>query len=196
MTTHPASVMEKVFEQHRPLSHPNSSVARNGHNCNLPTWVGFPVSLDPRNYRRAEPGLIVHCEICDALWKVVQPSWPTRNGPDLLWVEQLPRRKSARSRLLGAAIDFNEAKAWTPPDPTTIDWSGDRPLRPNGREWWQMEFEQMLGHGTNRCASESRTGHKFGDGPWEYTNHHCVLKVSHQGVHESPDSHTGGYGWS
>lgn len=195
MTTHPTSVADPVIERHRPPSRSNPSVARSGHNCDLPVWVGFPVSLNPDTCHRAEPGLVVHCEICDALWKVVNAP-RNMDGPDLIWVEQTPRRMSSRSWLLGRAIRFNVVTAWAKPDPATIDWSEEKPLRPNGMPWWQMDFEEMLGHGVDQCTSTYETGYGPIGGPMSHYTLRCVLKVEHQGLHESPDPHSGACGWS
>jgi hypothetical protein len=198
LTRNHTSEIDSVIERYRPISsHPNTTRARNGHDCKLPVWVGFPVALNPHTGKRAEVGLIVHCEVCDALWEVIKAPIHIRvNGPDLLWIEQRRLTKRRRKRLMNGAIDFSEATAYAKPDPAGIDWSVDRPRRPNGMHWWQMDFEEMRGYGDNRCESTSRIGHGPIGGLMTYFTHQCVLKKDHAGSHESPDPHSGAHGWS
>jgi len=196
MASTPTSILDAVVERHRPATtRRNSTVARNGHDCKLPVWVGYPVSLDPRTGGRAEAGLVVQCEDCDALWRVVKIRGIVRNGPDLIWSQLRPFTSRGRRRLAKGAVPFNATTAYAKPDPKTIDWSAGGPRRANGMKWWQMDFEEMLGHGVDRCVSTTRSGHGPIGGPMTYTDHTCVLKVAHAGLHESPDSACGAIGW-
>jgi hypothetical protein len=186
-----AALMERI----RPVSdHQNITVSSEGHHCNLPVFIGYPVSLDPRTGERASPLLIVRCTVCSTFWGVKRhrPSY----GPDLVWVEKRPRMHRTLMSLRALAVDFNADVAYRKPDPMTIDWSLGGPRKLNGMRWRQAEFPEMLGEGAEQCTSHTRQGHGRLDGPTEWTTYQCLLKKHHAGMHEAYSDDSGIFGWT
>ncbi len=168
---------------------PNETISNTGHDCRLPVFAGFPVSLDPRTGERASTSLLVHCTTCGTYWGVVKRRG---YGADLLWVQRRSRPWQAKQ-----AVDFDAARYYAKPDPASIDWNQrPRPKKPNGLSWYQLEFPELLGEGENRCTSTHRSGHgKIGE-PTVWTTHQCMLKTGHSGMHESTSEYTVMIGWS
>lgn len=185
--------LAQFMERLKPWSsNENLSISRNGHSCRLPVWVGFPVSLDPRTYRRANTRLLVQCEVCSALWGVTHAY--DRRGPDLVWFEwRLPRW--VRSLVAAHAVTFNADIAYQRPNLATIDWS-DPPRKPNGMPWHRIEFPELLGDGPEQCPSTTATGHGKINDQTNWTTHRCLLRVNHDKLHEALSKDTGVVGWS
>jgi hypothetical protein len=175
----------------------HETVSRSGHNCKLPIWWGIPFALDPRTYDRADTDLIVRCAGCSALWGVFTPRFS--RDSNRFWSELRPSAPLKRFRRLRRVVVFDADLAYQTPDPLTIDWSSGYPRKPDGRYWWQIEFPQMLGAGTNRCASQLQQGYGNKGEPFENTRwvtHRCALKVGHAGSHEDFIDECVYVGWS
>lgn len=185
--------LEEFEARFRPLnSHSNTTVSRNGHNCNLPVFIGAPVSLDPRTGERASRRLIVRCTICSTLWGVRHSSYGF-DGPDLVWFEKRP---VAKWLLKHRAINFNASVAYKKPDPTAIDWSLEGPRKLNGMRWNQIEFPEMLGTKLDQCSATTRLGHAKNGEKMRWASYRCLLKTEHRGLHESFSADSGAIGWS
>jgi len=191
LTTNHMVHYENLMRRYRPtVSHLNQTASRNGHNCRLPRYHQVPVSLDPRTKARAKPGLVVHCQVCEALWQV-----RTRNtgypDTDLVWSEMKPFTKFGANRAKNKAVGFNGDTAWEKPDPQSWDWDKGKPEAMNGETIWQMSYPEMCAAGENQCSKTWEMGHAEIGGPTKWTTYRCVLKDGHGGSHESPSEVNG-----
>jgi len=191
LSNHNTQLLAEVVERYRPRDGgPNPSVAANGHDCRLPVYVAYPVSLDPRTGEKAADDLIVQCELCTAFWAVERRH---HGRPDLVWAERRPRRRSRIAGLARRATVFNGDTAYLPPDPLLVDWSDphNRPIKLGGLGWFQCEFNELISYDGAPCLATTDRGHAPPGGPMVTTTYQCVLLPEHKGLHESPCPYTG-----
>lgn len=182
------TALERANERFRDLLWRDyATVSRSGHDCRLPQWIQVPNARDPRTGENAKPGLLVNCK-CGAQWivKEVRRHYDDKR-PGLIWHQRRFRR--------AGGVDFDPDVAWAKPDPLSVDWDAGKPRRPNGTNWWQLDFPELLGSGNDLCSSTNTYGYAPPGGRMNRYTDRCLLKANHKGGHEAFGKHGLPRGW-